>query len=89
MLLTDIWEMLEYTNEEPPTHLLLRPVASFFGYKFAEPKTRNGKKKKRKASDSEVASVMSTFGRPKPGMQLPKHIRDSPTLRKMFEDMKD
>lgn len=89
MLLTDIWEALEYTNQEPPVHLIMRPVAAFFGYKFEETSSPASAPHKKRSSDSEVASVMGMFGKPKPSKHLPKHILNSPALKKMFEEMKD
>lgn len=87
MLVTDVWEALEYTNREPPAHLLLRPVAEFFGYKFAEVATKGKKTNKNLATPAQVEPMFAIGGRPKPKETLPAHIRNSPTFKKMFSDM--
>lgn len=86
MLLTDFWEALEYTNLEPPIHLIMRPVAAFFGYKFAEHPQQ--KQQGTNPSSQQAASWIQMFGGAKPKEQLPAHIRNSPELKKMFDSMK-
>lgn len=84
MLLTDMWEALEYTNLEPGPHILLRPIAAFFGMRFAETE----KPKNRPPNDEVVGAWMGMFGGAKPAEATPHYLRDNPTLKQMFADMK-
>lgn len=93
MLLTDVWMALEYTNEEPPIHIIMRPVAKFFGQEFPEPKKKrkNGKRPgmATQVSPHEIAPMMAIAGQPKSGELVPKHIRNSPTLKRMFAKLEN
>lgn len=87
MLLTDVWEAMEYLALEPPAHLLLRPVAHFFGYQFHEEsatKPQGGAKAKPQPSTAEIASLMQVGQR---GGELPAYIRNSPSFQKMIAEM--
>lgn len=91
MLMTDLWEALDYTNKEPPVHLLMRPVAQFFGFKFSDPskteqpsseETSSGKN----PSPQKLAPVLAIAGKSRGN--APNYIRNSKAMQKMFEDMK-
>lgn len=88
MLLTDVWEALEYMNLEPPAHIILRPVAQFFGYKFNE-ETASKPSGKRNPTQAELASFnLPQFGPRLPADKLPAHIRNSPAFQKMVQDLR-
>lgn len=88
MLLTDVWEALEYMKLEPPTHILLRPVAQFFGYKPEEsPQAEPGK---RNPTQAELATLnLPQFGPRLSADKLPAHIRKSPTFQKMVQELRE
>lgn len=78
MLVTDTWEAMEYMAVEPPTHVLL---AAFLGYK-AQRKPTPGNN----PSEAEVSSALT--GLVKEKTPAPEWMRNSPSLQKLFADMK-
>jgi hypothetical protein len=64
MSLPDAWELLEYWNEWPPEHMLLR---GFTGYK--PPPTKPG----RELATEEVTSLTGMLG---PAERPPQHINE-------------
>jgi len=84
MYMDEMWEALEYTNLEPPVHLIMRPVAQLFGFKFAEVEARH---KPKKYSSAEVGGMMAIAGKPKPKEELPLHIRNSKTFNRLVAEM--
>lgn len=88
MLLTDVWDALEYMKLEPPTHILLRPVAQFFGYKAAE--SPQAETVKRNPTQAELASFnLPQFGPVQAADKLPAHIRKSPAFQKMVRELRE
>ena len=75
MPLPDAWELLEYWNEWPPEHMLLR---GFTGYK--PPVPRGGS---RELGTEEVTSLTGMLG---PAERPPQHIHD---LVEWAEKMKE
>lgn len=83
MLLTEVWEALEGLRKEPPTHILLRPQAAFFGFKFeSDPKDKQ-------SPDSDVGQVMNMFGKAKDSAALPGYVRNDPAFQKMVAEMRE
>lgn len=93
MLLTDLWEALDYTNEEPPIHLIMRPVAQFFGYSFdkkdRQPRSEDDSEEaltvKRPPNPSELSAFMLHSGKPQPA---PKYVKNLKTLNDLFDQLK-
>lgn len=76
MLITDVWEALEYLAFEPPAHVLLRGQAKFFGYEFAVDKK---KEKSKPVNDRKAAGELMRAvggGSAKPLRQAPKSFQN-------------
>lgn len=85
MLLTDVWDALDGLAEQPPEHDHLRYIAQALGWD-SEANKKLAKKKQTNAT-GDVGGLMQIGGRPKPASACPPHIKNSPTLQRMFAEM--